>query len=363
MRVGYDEQVFLAQRHGGISRYVVSLVEAMRDNPGLGIDAVAGWHWSDNQHSNAAGLSRMLPIPAFSERLALVGQGAYYLANTAARRTSRQASVLHHTYFHPKFWAPRFRGHHVCTVYDMIPELYPESFPTRDPHLAKRRYVERCDVIFCISESARRDLVEIYGDPGVPLPVTPLGVGAEFRPGLAPLPSLPARYLLFVGRRGGYKDFDVLLRAFSALEDRDTQLAVVGGGPFTDAEQDMVLALGIGHRVHRIDVADADLPRAYGNALAFVFPSRHEGFGLPTLEAMASGTAVVLADSSAHPEVGGTVARYFPPGDDAVLRENLEELSGDQDLRVRLGVAGVARAAQFTWQATARATAAGYPRD
>lgn len=118
--------------------------------------------------------------------------------------------------------------------------------------------------------------------------------------------------------------------------------------------------LGIADRVHRVDVRDDELCRLYAHSLAFVFPSRHEGFGLPTLEAMASGAAVVLADSSSHPEVGGDVARYFPIGDHAALASQLDLLIGDDGLRTELGKDGVARAATFTWRATAEATAAGY---
>lgn len=360
MKVGFDEQVFLAQRHGGISRYVVSLVEAFSDSPGLGVDAVQGWRWSDNQHSNAAGLSRALPLPELSGRLALAGQGAYFVANAGRRRTARRADILHHTYFHPRFLAPRSRARHVCTVYDMIPELYPESFPMRDPHLAKRRYVATCDMVLCISESARHDLIEVYGDPGVPMPVTYLGVGPEFRPDVAPPSGVPERYLLFIGRRGGYKDFDVLAEAMTLLEDRGVALVVVGGGAFSDDETARLARLGISDRVRQIGASDQELSRLYAHALAFVFPSRHEGFGLPTLEAMASGTAVVLADSSSHPEVGGEVARYFPIGEPAALAGQLDLLVGDDGLRSRLGKDGIARAATFTWQATAQATAAAY---
>lgn len=362
MRVGYDEQVFLAQSRGGISRYVVSLVRALKADPSLGVEPVPGWRFSSNAHSNDAGLSRDLPLFDRLPGPEVVQQVGYLLANTSSRRRARRAEILHHTYFHPRFWAPGSKAAHVCTVYDMIPELFPESFPTRNPHLAKQSYVQRCGVVFCISESAKSDLIALYGDPGVPMPVTYLGVGPEFAPGLARPTSVPERYLLFVGRRAGYKDFSVLAEAFAELADTDVSLLAVGGGAFTDTENDELRRLGTAGRVRQLSVTDDALPAVYGHALAFVFPSRHEGFGLPTLEAMASGIPTVLADSSSHPEVGGDVARYFPAGDPAALTAQLDELLGDEALRASLGAAGVARAATFTWEATAAATADAYHR-
>ena len=184
MQVGYDEQVFLAQQRGGISRYVVNLVRALQADPSLDIEPIVGWRFSSNAHSNDAGLSRDLPLVNRLPGPDVVQQLGYLLANTPSRRRARRAEILHHTYFHPRFWAPSSKAAHVCTVYDMIPELLPESFPTRNPHLAKQSYVQRCEVVFCISESARNDLIRLYGDPGVPMPVTYLGVGPEFAPGL-----------------------------------------------------------------------------------------------------------------------------------------------------------------------------------
>ena len=360
VKVGYDEQVFLAQARGGISRYMVELVKAFEANPDLGVEPVPGWSYTPNAHANEAGLSRRLGAVDRYVAAPVLAQGAYFVGNSRRRRAARRADILHHTYTHPRFLTPKFKGLRVCTVYDMIPELYPETFSGRNPHLAKQRYVDESDVVICISESTRRDLVQVYGDPGVPMPITYLGVGEGFAPGLPALAGLPDRFFLFVGRREGYKDFAVLAEAFANLPDDGTALVVVGGGHFGEDETRLLQKLNIARRVVRLDATDAQLPRIYASALAFVFPSRHEGFGLPTLEAMASGTAVVLARSSSHPEVGGDVARYFSPMDVEALGSVLAELRDDSRLRADLGERGVGRAAEFTWKATARATAEAY---
>jgi glycosyltransferase involved in cell wall biosynthesis len=190
--------------------------------------------------------------------------------------------------------------------------------------------------------------------------VTPLAVDDRYSRG-GPRPgSAPERYVLFVGNRGGYKDFDVLARAFAAAElPSDVGLLAVGGGPLT-REEELLASLGIADRVRQTNLSDDAMPGAYANALAFVFPSRYEGFGLPTLEAMSAGCPTVLVRSSSHPEVGGDAAIYVDPGDDGALAAALAQVAGDPGLRSDLAARGRRRASGFTWVATAQATVDAY---
>jgi glycosyltransferase involved in cell wall biosynthesis len=167
--------------------------------------------------------------------------------------------------------------------------------------------------------------------------------------------------VLFIGRRDGYQDFATLADAFAGLWDDGTVLVAVGGGQFTDAGSAWLAGLGIANRTRYGHADNATLPSRYAGALAFGFPSRYEGFGLPTtLAAMASGTATVMADSFSQPEVGGDAALYFPPGDADRLRQVLAEIIGDERLRASQAQRGAALAVAFTWAATARSTAAAY---
>lgn len=356
MRVGFDDQIVLAQARGGISRYFVKLIQQFAADRTLGVDPVQGWARSVNQHAHEAGLSVGPRISGPKT----IQVGACYMDNWRTRRTARSADVLHHTYYHPRFRARTVAGLRVTTVHDMTPELYPELFPAHNPHLAKRRYVDESDLVICVSESTRKDLIAVYAPDPAKLVVIPLGVDDLFRPGLDRLADLPRRYILYVGSRASYKDFDVLLDALADCEERSIDLVAAGGSSFSDDEWATIRRRSLGERVHLRYVSDTLLPSLYANAELVACPSRHEGFGLPTLEAMASGTPVVLADESSHPEVGGDAAAYFRAGDPASLTGVLDRLLGDRAERDRLSKRGLDRAQTFTWHATAVRTANAY---
>lgn len=355
MKVVFDDQIFLMQPRGGISRYFVELMRAYRSDAAMGVELDTRPLWTRNHHLLDAGMGRRLPTGWGQRRRVLRAANRFH-------RTRGRPNVVHHTYFDRNYLrSGKPDSIRAVTVYDMIPEIYPEMFPDGNPHMDKRAFVERADLIFCISEATKGDLVRIYGQPEAPIVVTPLGVEGTFRPDASQWHGLPERYVLFVGNRGGYKDFAVLAEAFANCAfPADISLLVVGGGPFGTGEERLLGNLGLSPRTHRVEIGDAELAGAYAHALCYVFPSRHEGFGLPTLEAMASGCPTILAATSSHPEVGGDAALYFPPGDVYELSRLLGELEASPERRAERRAAGLLQAAAFSWQDTARRTAAAY---
>ena len=356
MRVRYDDQIFILQRRGGVSRYFVELIREFTKGPELSVQPQFGWRWTRNAHALEAGLGRPLRILGGSRVPTL------RWANRIINVRQLDADVTHHTYYGAGYLSPRSTLPMVVTVYDMTPELFPDLFPKGNPHQRKWEYVKRANIVLCISESTRRDLLRVYGSIEAPTMVTHLGVSHRFAPGALRPIWCPERYVLFLGNRGGYKDFRVAIESFAELApgQRGTALVAVGGGTFTADEEALISRWGLRDQVIQRDASDEELAGVFGGASAFVFPSRYEGFGLPTLEAMACGTPTVLADSSSHPEVGGDAALYFPPGDSSALAAQLRRLLSDDTFRRDLSEKGLAQAGRFTWRRTAVATAEAY---
>lgn len=358
MKVAIDEQIFAIQRFGGISRYFAELSQQFHEDSELGIDLfsaptpVYNDYLIHGLHGRAA-----LPATFPASRLRATTQ------MLVRRRRRGDVDVVHHTFYMTRFLKDFPGAKRVITVYDMIPERFPGAFRRQNLLTSKRAFIEHADEIICISHATHEDLVHFMPHIAANVTVVHLGVDFDFFNGpTEPLPGWPREYLLFVGKREGYKDASTLVRAFERLAGRypALHLVFVGGGGLTEFERRDFAARGIDRQVHHEELSDALMPSAYAHARAFIFPSRYEGFGLPALEAMASGTPTILCRAASLPEVGGDAAIYFDPGDDCMLEEVLVTALQDETLSERQLQAGRARAQEFTWARTARGTVEAY---
>jgi glycosyltransferase involved in cell wall biosynthesis len=236
--------------------------------------------------------------------------------------------------------------------------------------------MRRADHVIAVSECTRRDLMGLYGTPPDRITVVPLAPDPLMRP-LDPQVAaatctrydLTRPYLLYVGSFYPNKNLPSLLRAyhaaFEARADRP-QLILVGPPSPREALEALMAsarATGLSDHVRYLGyVPRADMPALYSGALAFVFPSLYEGFGLPPLEAMACGTPVVCSKAASLPEVVGDAALVFDPADEDEISAALARIVADESLREDLAGRGLARSRHFSWERTASETWAVYER-
>ena len=263
----------------------------------------------------------------------------------------------------------------VVTVHDLAFLEWPDHLPwTRQRYLSwgVRDAVRRARVVLTPSEATKADVVDRLGaDPGRVM-VTPLATRVRFRePGPHDREALEIRYslsvpfILFVGTVEPRKNLARLVRAFGLIAgDVDHELLLAGPSGWRSEEYERALAESSARsRIRRLGfVPDDDLAMLYQSAAAVAIPSISEGFGLPVLEAMAAGGAVVTSSTSSMPEVGGDGAHYVDPMSVEGIAEGLRRVIEDRELNATLRENGRRRAETFTWQETAHRTVAAYRR-
>lgn len=353
-----DDQIFLMHARGGISRYFAELIREYRAHPEWGIHALTSVRRSPNQHlRDVDPRVRDLGFPEQSFSWKVAKRMIRFPSAFAAR--GLRPDVVHFTYYDPRRLTDFPGVPKVVTIHDMVPELLPAALVDGQPHMAKRAYVDHADAIICVSEATRRDLFEVWGEiTDIPVIVTGHATSERFHAGVKPA-WLGYEYLLYVGSRDHYKNFHTLLEAYarSWAPKSGVRLVAVGGGDFTAEEHAQAESLGVADLVVQTTVAEAELPGYYRGAAAFIFPSLLEGFGIPVLEAMSVGTPTVLSDITVFREVAADAAMFFTPDDADDLVTCIDRLLGDPPLRDRLRAAGLARAAEFSWETTAHTTA------
>ena len=363
MRIAYDHQIFSVQKHGGVSRYFVELVRNLLLREHVAPTIVAPVFI--NEYLRQPGLREHVRGGFFP--LEFRGRGRIVSALNQALLPfcwqGRGFDIVHETYYSP---VARGRGGvRVLTLYDMIHELFLGELPESAQIIAaKRAAVARADHVICISQTTQHDAIRLLGIAPERSSVIYLGCSLGAPRVAAPRETAPEACVLYVGPRDQYKNFAVLLEAFAAsrtLRER-FDLVAFGGRPFSSEEQRRIHDLGIGERVRRVAGDDTLLTAYYGAAVAFVYPSRYEGFGIPPLEAMACGCPVACSNAGSISEVVGQAGAYFDPDDRDGLRFILERLADDTAYADALRTKGFEQIKKFSWARCAAETLQLYER-
>ena len=242
----------------------------------------------------------------------------------------------------------------VLTVHDMIHEKFADNFSQRDKiQQIKAHAVRRADHVICVSENTRRDLITILGVPEEKTSVVCLGSSLAMQKGAAKPAGGGKPFILYVGFRERYKNFDRLLRAYGHSPFLKNKFSIIcfGGGGFSASELSLAESLHISQdNILQVSGTDDILAGLCGSAAVFVYPSLYEGFGIPPLEAMSFGCPVVSANGSSLPEVVGDAAELFNPADEVEMRAAIERVVSTPERARFLVDRGYERIKQFSWE-------------
>ena len=169
---------------------------------------------------------------------------------------------------------------------------------------------------------------------------------------------MPEKYILFVGNRASYKNFDNFSKALIPLFKINKKLNAVcaGGGEFSDKEINFFKTFNITDKFRQYSVNDSDMTLLYKNALVFVFPSLYEGFGLPILEAFNCGCPVAASNRGSLPEIAGNAAAYFNPEDISSITDAINNIIADDGTKEKMKKNGFEQLKKFSWEKTAEKT-------
>ena len=360
VRIHYDHQVFSLQNTGGNSRYYFELMRHLAHYPDVRQELFLGLHQSGMPFMELAGDT----VRVVEHESLLAPGGKRYVINELlnnAYALSRGTFDIYHPTHHRYLPFARARRM-VITHHDCTHEKFPAEFRYLDQVLrSKRALFARADVIICISEASRHDLLHFYDvDPAKTRTVHHGFTHLERSPQAADDIKKRVRreYVLYVGSRAVYKNFRGLLQAFrSARLHEVMDMLAVGGGPFSAQETASVAELGLTQAVTIIPtVTDELLAEAYAGARLLAYPSLSEGFGLPPLEAMSLGCPVLACHASSIPEVCGDAPFYYDPQQPESMRHALLLAVEDREARERAIARGREVVARYSWEKCSQET-------
>lgn len=371
MQVALNARILQAPRTG-IGQYVSSLTQALRDQADVSLELFLGRQWAMDLPP--------APMPGYSRRASLAKRvpSAYrirrWLEQGNFDRGLRTRAV--DLYHEPSLWPLEFDGPMVMTLHDLTHVHYPHTQPADrlaeiERHVGKG--VERAQYVLTDSEHVADEVRRHFSLPHERVLVAPLGYAPRFRPRtdeelantLASFGLSAGQYLICVGTLEPRKNLQLALRAHALLPASlrtRLPLVIVGMPGWRSEGLDETLDAAVKGGWAKVLGYQRDdvLAELLAGAKALLFPSLYEGFGLPVLEAMASGVPVLLTRSSSLPEVAGEAGIYVDAQDPQEMCTAVQELVDDFSLWERCRALGLERAREFSWQRCARITSEAY---
>jgi len=370
MRIALNARILQAPRTG-IGHYVAELVNALAHEPDVELSLFHGWGWSNALPPAALpGYARLTPL---LRQIPGAYQARRWLEQKRFDQGNAQAFDLYHE---PSLWPLAFDGPTLITLHDLTHVHYPQTQPLARLREIERRLAQGMDqaqLILTDSQYIADEAQQHFGLPAERFVVAPLGVATRFHPRapetidevLKAHAVEAGEYFLCVGTLEPRKNLTLALQAHALLPDSLRQrcpllIAGMAGWQREQLGDELPKALASGHVCLLGYLPDEQLAQLLSGARALIFPSLYEGFGLPVLEAMASGTPVIVSDRSAMPEVAGAAGNYIEPEDVVGLRDAMVRLVDDPQHWRACREAGLQQAGLFSWERCAKVTASAY---
>lgn len=359
-KIFYDGSIYGFQKKGGISRYFDNIISGLPSEITPILTSICSSKEPHPYHPNL----KLFNYKRFGFK---PGRLCYWLEPYYFKSVEflNSYQVYHPTYY--SLLTREIVGKKKCpvviTVYDMIHEIFAETMFQQDQTIyLKRNAILSADVILCISESTKSDLLERYPSVENRVRVTHLATDFDDTLGYGnePIPCQP--FFVYVGGRSEYKNFNNLLTAFKKVVSKAPEvLLCVVGATFFDSEKRLISKLNLDDKILNFsNVSDAYLAKLYRHSIALVYPSLYEGFGIPPLEAMICKTAVIASNTSSIPEVVGDAGLLFNPNSVDELVDNLLFLIDYPSERDKLILKGLERLKLFSWEKTVQKTLLAY---
>lgn len=348
MNILYDYQGFI-QHHGGVSRYHIELIKNLRK---LGVECNVPFLLSENVYLDEAGIKHSNPLPFWKSKIR--GKCMKWIDQKIclSALSKNKCDV-----FHPTFLNPYYIGHTkgipvVQTMHDFIHEKI-ERFDSEIVRAKRKKVLDNANAIICISQETKNDLQRFYDVPDEKIHLVYHGSDQNII-SCSDTPLFDFPYLLYIGNRKGYKNFSRFIEAFSKIPN-EIHL-VCTGVPFSEEEQGRIKQLGIEKRIHQMFATEGEMKNLLCNAVAFVYSSLMEGFGLPILEAFRCQCPCIVSDTLCFHEVAGNGAVFFNPESIEDMTDKISQTIYDEQILQKLRQVGKERLKLFTWEKTAKET-------
>lgn len=383
IRILFDHQIFEMQNTGGISRYFSELfIEWSNYNS---IQYILSTQYSDNKYLNEQILKRNIfgtPMRLHDDNLNYLApllkinpevyrkiyDYVYYRNEDKKKNLNKLATIeqmkthdydiFHPTYFDDYFFPFLDKKPYVITVHDLIEELYPEFFIKTNLNLVKKgNLIKRASHVIAVSENTKKDIIKIFGIPSEK--ITTIYHGHRHKKLITiDIPNFPKLFFLYIGQRHHYKNFYFTVEALGPLLESypDIKIICLGGQNLTREERTFFLHLNLENRIFWIDASDEVLAYCYHHAIALLYTSLYEGFGIPVIEAFYEGCPVIGSNTSSIPEIGKDAIAYISPKNPQTILNAAKRILTEPDYRNHLIMRGKELAPLYSWNHTAKQT-------